>query len=216
MKYVLTQAQFSTLLALCGITGLYTFSLAENLPQAELIRVVHTLYQAGIAAPEGERLMPAREIREMFTVMEKADSALQVTNPSGASGQRLLYPAGGDEVVVLERCLSERENAFKLCKTSAGAFFEDLLCNELDAVGTSSSPEDGTGEGTGQGRPQELLRLERIDVAAGAAASAVTVQALEGAAWLQTERAEESIRLPYSEARLWELFLHRLEGDDFD
>lgn len=217
MEYIFTEDEFVTLVALAGIKSLYSFELNRDQKDTHIISSVHSLYKSGFAEEKEGRMVPSRELSEILKVMTTADHAVKISVPVEARPIRLIYCAQGNEVVVLERCLSEVENILKLEKIPVNELIYDLIQNEISDY--ISHDKDNDNELIERMRELELeeddtietvFKLERCNITTGRTTSVTSLNTTAVFARIVTEAGDDIKNELYTDEKLEQLLFEIL------
>ena len=146
MKYIFSEEQFMTLLALAVEKNLYLFYQKEDISDSAIIYAVAGLYRMGRLIQFQDKLIPSDALRDIIEAMGRAKYIVKLRFADREHSEHLVYALGHGKLAVLENGLSAGTPAVKLWHTDMNYYVHDLFENDM-------MPEDLTGS-----------RIEAIDL----------------------------------------------------
>lgn len=131
MKYIFTETEFITLLALGGLTSAYAFEREEEADDTMLAEALHSLYRRGQITEKDDGFVPSGAVMEIVEAIRDADHVYLLDLPETVKPQRLIYPKAPDGIIVMERSLPPEEKSYKVQIVPALDYIRDILDNEL-------------------------------------------------------------------------------------
>lgn len=226
MKYIFTETQFMTLLALSGQRELYLFDRDADVDDVEIVQSVVELYQMGCVKEQQGSLVLEDAYRDIVAVMAETEYVVEINQTAGNLCQQLLYPGKKGRLAVLEKKRTSGAAIIKIQDTDMDYYIYDLLqnaglpeCFAADRREAERLEEQAMKAGDMETDFQDtsaetcLLSIRRIEKARkGMAAS---IRMLRGSifTWLDVDGENGSCRHLYSEEELTELLLKILRGE---
>lgn len=149
MKYIFSEEQFMTLLALAGEKKLYLFYQKENISDSAIIYAIAGLYHMGRLIRSKDRFVLSKELMDIVQAMGRSKYIIKLKFADREHSEHLVYALGHGKLAVLENGLSAGAPSVKLWHTDMNYYVYDMFENDM-------MPEDLTG-----GR-KEAMDLEDI------------------------------------------------------
>ena len=92
IKYIFTENEFITLLALSGLTSAYAFRPEKDMEDGELIKALHSLYRRGMITEKESGFDPAGSAEEIVEAIRRAEYVFLMDLPEAETFRRLIYP----------------------------------------------------------------------------------------------------------------------------
>lgn len=134
IKYIFTENEFITLLALSGLTSAYAFRPEKDMEDGELIKALHSLYRRGMITEKESGFDPAGSAEEIVEAIRRAEYVFLMDLPEAETFRRLIYPVEESRLLVMEKSLPAAENRIKLQLIQTEDFVDELLENELEEI----------------------------------------------------------------------------------
>lgn len=134
MKYIFTENEFITLLALSGLTFAYAFLPEGDMRDEELVEAIHALYRREMITEKESGFCPAGPAEEIVDAIRRAEYVFLMDLPEAEAPRRLIYPLKAGRLLVLEKSLPAAENRIKLQLVQAEDFVNELMENDLEEM----------------------------------------------------------------------------------
>lgn len=134
IKYIFTENEFITLLALSGLTSAYAFRPEKDMEDGELIEALHSLYRRGMITEKESGFDPVGSAEEIVEAIRRAEYVFLMDLPEAETFRRLIYPVEESRLLVMEKSLPAAENRIKLQLIQTEDFVDELLENELEEI----------------------------------------------------------------------------------
>lgn len=131
MKYIFTENQFITLLALTGKKKIVMFTQSQRLQDSDIIHAVADLYRMKTVLWDHEKLILSNEICEAIRIMEQSNYVIKIIFAAGTGLHHLIYPAGQGNLVILEKQIIFEQPIIKLWITDIGYYLQDIIKNDM-------------------------------------------------------------------------------------
>ena len=132
MNYCFSEKEFSAVLAICGISRIYSFELGEPLSnRQEAARILQTFYINEITEMDNGELTIREPLCTMIRKMAEAEQVLRIDMPDSQVPPQIVYPYERNKVIVLLHIRSGSAPSFRLLSSSPSEFFSDMVYEEL-------------------------------------------------------------------------------------
>lgn len=142
IKYIFTENEFITLLALSGLTSAYAFRPEKDMEDGELIEALHSLYRRGMITEKESGFDPVGSAEEIVEAIRRAEYVFLMDLPEAETFRRLIYPVEAGRLLVMEKSHPAAEKRIKLQLIQTEDFVDELLENELEEM---NSPKAAAG-----------------------------------------------------------------------
>lgn len=215
MRYILTENEFVTLLALGGLTCAYSVQLKDDIDDDDLVEAIYALYQRGWVVPQQETLVLSPLAEEIVGAMGRGDHVFVLSIPDTSSRQRLIYAAGPQRVLILEQVIAAGENTIQLQLRDIKELADEIGEDDLEAVipenvrVKSSDPEAEELSGF----DMVVFSLERRDLSQDTVSVALRIHMTASAYLLVETGREKDVTCPFSLSVFKELFQQMLREE---
>lgn len=134
IKYIFTENEFITLLALSGLTSAYAFRPEKDMEDGELIEALHSLYRRGMITEKESGFDPVGSAEEIVEAIRRAEYVFLMDLPEAETFRRLIYPVEAGRLLVMEKSHPAAEKRIKLQLIQTEDFVDELLENELEEM----------------------------------------------------------------------------------
>lgn len=149
MKYIFTENQFATLLALSGKKKIFMFPQSQKLQNSDIIHAVTDLYRMERVIWDQGKLILSDDIRDTIDIMEQASYVIKILFVGDGGSHHLIYPDRQGNIVIVEKQITFGHPIIKLWLTDMGYYLGELFKNDM-------LPEDLTAD------RKEAESLEKI------------------------------------------------------
>lgn len=176
-RYLFTEKQLITMLALMGIKSVFLFAPSEQISASEITAALHELFVLKRIETDGQRLRPTKHFEKIFRMIGDASSVVRVRLPGL---DHLIFHNSDSEIVVLEIDSAKQGKTIKLQLWTANGYVEDLLQNERlpQCVEIEKRMQDDLLNSVAGVAMQEYPFVsvgERIDIISGKATRTVSI-----------------------------------------
>lgn len=131
MKYIFSEEQFMTLLALAGENNLYLFHQKKDISDSAIIYAVAGLYRMGRLTQSHDRFVPSEELKDIIQAMGQSSYIIMLKFADREFSQHLVYPLEQGKLAVLENGIFAGVPTLKLWHTDINYYVHDLFENDM-------------------------------------------------------------------------------------